>query len=247
MLFLPCFVWNTDLTCSFEPSSEISGWSQKRSKSNEAQLKLHSFVIIIEAFWLADWVMTSGLHYIFIIWFLLFYDDVMFLVFVKLHLWAQKMCHLNSGRSRPFHTAGLHLRRMLDCQLHMICLQAKQTHIGLDFTTQTAVLTHFQVILLYKTHTCIVQIIRYVQSVHHSQNRNAVAGVECIAEWKTFNKIKIQRKVCKQFTNICEQKQQLTWWCRRSPVSFSPVYIPASSSCSPKTRVFGLSLPRPEA
>ncbi len=157
----------------------------------------------------------------------------MFLVFVKLHLWAQKMCHLNSGRSRPFHTAGLHLRRMLDCQLHMICLQAKQTHIGLDFTTKTAVLTHFQVILLYKTHTCIVQIIRYVQSVHHSQNRDAVAGVECIAEWKTFNKIKIQRKVCKQFINICEQNLQLTWWCRRSPVSY-PVYIPASSSCSPK-------------
>ncbi len=45
--------------------------SQKRSKSNEAQLKLHSFVIIIDAFWLADWVMTSGLHYN--LYYLIFY------------------------------------------------------------------------------------------------------------------------------------------------------------------------------
>lgn len=157
----------------------------------------------------------------------------MFLVFVILHFWAQKMSHLKSGPSRPFHTAGLRLRWMLDCQLHMICLQAKQTHIGIDFTNQTAVVNHFQVIILYKTHTCTVKIINYIQSVHHSQNRNAIAGVERVAKWETLYNIKMLRKVSKQFTDICEQNQQLTWWCRRSPVS-APVYIPASSSCSPK-------------
>lgn len=114
--------------------------------------------------------------------------DLMFSVFVNYIYYITEnnfvyMCHLNSGRSRPFHIAGLHLHRMPDCQLQMICLQTNPNKPTLDLILRLKLQCWpiFKLSCFIK-HTCTVQIIRYVQSIHHSQNRDAVAGVERIAE-----------------------------------------------------------------
>lgn len=166
--------------------------------------------------------------------------------FVKLYLWVQKKdwspefrsvslisgCLTSSASNAGFSIAND--RPSAKTNPHQI-LSYNKTNFILQLKLQHQSTFKSLYCIKHTVHTWTLQIIRYIQSIHHSQNRNAIAAVKRITKRETLNNVKIERNAWKKKKTWylwTKAASELTWWCWRSPVR-SQVHIPASSSCIP--------------